>query len=249
MSRKTDFISQPTGTAALLRRVTRGISIIELLIVIVILGSLGAIAAVAYQTYITSVKIDLSTNQMLTIEDRIKTDFDLTLRGVNTGLISPVTNQPITSKSKCEEFLAAMRPRLRAYKNPFDGSPTVTYSDANRQYQKQGKVRVTCYKMHLHMTFNGGGCPLTEAAIRITRFRTHCGGACGKSICTIKNADCRGHDPTVWYEGMEKDTIIGKLLKKYITLRGKYKYPDVSYGQAACGPYFRGRTVPKEPDY
>ena len=44
------------------RHILRGFSTIELLVVIVILGSLAAMAALAYRSYMTSVKINLSTN-------------------------------------------------------------------------------------------------------------------------------------------------------------------------------------------
>ena len=246
MSRKTDFTSQPTGTARLLRRGTRGISIIELLIVIVILGSLGAMAAIAYQTYVTSVKIDLSTNQMLTIEDRIKTDFELTLNGVDSGLRLPGTNQPITAMSTCRDFLAAMKVRLAPYKNPFDQSPAVTYSSSAPTRQKEGKVRVTCYKLFHHGTINGADCPLREAAIRITKFKVPCGAQCNNPACTYYGASCRGHDPKVWYAGMQEEIFVGKLLKAY-QVDGKTL--DTNAAVAACGANFKAENVPLEADY
>ena len=82
------------------------------MVVIVILASLGAMAALTYQTYMTSVKIDLSTNEMLTIEDRIKTNFELTLNGVDSGLRLPGSDQPITAKYPCRDFITAMKERL-----------------------------------------------------------------------------------------------------------------------------------------
>jgi type II secretory pathway pseudopilin PulG len=110
----------------------QGLSTVELLVVIVILGSLAAMAALAYRGYMTYVKVTLSTNQMLTIEDRIKTDFDLTLRGVDTGLRLPGTNQPITATSSCRDFIAAMKTRLAPYRNPFDSSPLPSPIRASR---------------------------------------------------------------------------------------------------------------------
>ena len=120
MLRKTVFISSQPDFRQCRFSVVNGLSTIELLIVIVILGSLAAMAALAYRDYMTSVKVTLSTNQMLTIEDRIKTDLDLTLNGVDTGLRLPGTNEPITAMSTCRDFLAAMKMRLAGYRNPFD---------------------------------------------------------------------------------------------------------------------------------
>ena len=158
---KTDF----TCRQAVRRhpwRHRRGFSIIELLIVIAILISLGAIAALAYKTYMTSVKIDLSVNQMLRIEDRTKTDFELTLNGVDTGLRVPGADQPITSESTCRDFVTAIKERLKPYKNPFDRSPAVTYSSYSNLHHKEGKVRVTCYKLFHHGTVNGADCPFAR---------------------------------------------------------------------------------------
>lgn len=209
---KTDF----TCRQAVRRhpwRHRRGFSIIELLIVIAILISLGAIAALAYKTYMTSVKIDLSVNQMLRIEDRIKTDFELTLNGVDTGLRVPGADQPITSESTCRDFVTAIKERLKPYKNPFDRSPAVTYSSYSNLHHKEGKVRVTCYKLFHHGTINGADCPLREAAIRITKFKVPCGSKCVHPNCIYSGASCRGHDPKVWYAGMQEEIFVGKLLK------------------------------------
>lgn len=225
----------------------QGLSTIELLVVIVILGSLAAMAALAYRGYMTSVKVTLSTNQMLTIEDRIKTDFDLTLRGVDTGLRLPGTNQPITATSSCRDFIAAMKTRLAPYRNPFDRSPAVTYSSEQNIQHKEGKVRVTCYKLFHHGTINGADCPLREAAIRITKFKVPCGSRCKDPNCAYYGASCRGHDPNIWYAGMQEEIFIGKLLKAYAPPDNNT--PDTNAAAAACGITFQSELVPLEADY
>ena len=222
-----------------------GFSTIELLVVIVILGSLGAMAALAYQSYMTTVKITLSTNQMLTIEDRIKTDFDLTLKGIDTGLRLPGTDQPITAMSTCRDFIAAMKVRLAPYRNPFDRSPAVTYSSKGSTDHKEGKVRVTCYKLFHHGTINGADCPLHEAAIRITKFKVPCGALCNDPRCNYYGASCRGHDLSVWYAGMQEEIFVGKLLQAY-TDDGNL---DIGAARNACGMSFRAENVPLEADY
>ena len=61
------------------------------MVALAILISLGAIAALAYQSYAKTVKTRLSAIQKMTIEDRVTTDFDLILRGVDVGLHLPGT--------------------------------------------------------------------------------------------------------------------------------------------------------------
>ena len=209
---KTDF----TCRQAVRRhpwRHRRGFSIIELLIVIAILISLGAIAALAYKTYMTSVKIDLSVNQMLRIEDRIKTDFELTLNGVDTGLRVPGADQPITSESTCRDFVTAIKERLKPYKNPFDRSPAVTYSSYSNLHHKErqgaGHLLQAVPPWHRERR----RLPLREAAIRITKFKVPCGSKCVHPNCIYSGASCRGHDPKVWYAGMQEEIFVGKLLK------------------------------------
>ena len=72
------------------------------MVALAILISLGAIAALAYQSYAKTVKTRLSAIQKMTIEDRVTTDFDLILRGVDFGLHLPGTSQPITSLTALE---------------------------------------------------------------------------------------------------------------------------------------------------
>ncbi|MGB2188302.1 MAG: hypothetical protein ACPH89_06315 [Candidatus Puniceispirillaceae bacterium] len=72
------------------------------MVALAILISLGAIAALAYQSYAKTVKTRLSAIQKMTIEDRVTTDFDLILRGVDVGLHLPGTSQPITSLTALE---------------------------------------------------------------------------------------------------------------------------------------------------
>jgi type II secretory pathway pseudopilin PulG len=223
-----------------------GLSTIELLVVIVILGSLPAMAALAYRGYMTSVKVTLSTNQMLTIEDRIKTDLDLTLNGVDTGLRLPGTNEPITAMSTCRDFLAAIKVGLAGCRNPFDQSPAFTYPSAAPTLQKEGKVRVTCYKLFHHGTINGADCPLREAAIRNTKFKVPCGSQCNNPACTYHGASCRGHDPNVWYAGMQQAIFVGKLLRAYLA---DGKTLDTNAALAACGLIFKAEDVAPEADY
>lgn len=244
---KTDFTGSPAMGHRHPRSFRWGFSTIELLVVIAILGSLAAMVALAYQTYLTTVKINVSTNQMLTIEDRIKTDFDLTLKGVDTGLRLPGTDQPITAMSTCRDFVAAMKVRLAPYKNPFDLSPAVTYSSLHNIHHKEGKVRVTCYKLFHHGTINGADCPLHKSAIRITKFKVPCGALCNDPRCNYYGASCRGHDLTVWYAGMQEEIFVGKLLKAYAP--PDTNTLDINAARAACGMAFRAESVPLEADY
>ena len=107
---------------------------------------------------------------------------------------------------------------------------------------------MTCYKLHNHGTINGADCRLRDAAIRITKFKVPCGAACGHPDCAYAGASCRGHDPNVWYAGMQEEIFVGTLLRAY-TNPPDNTQPDLEAARAACGMAFRAEDVPLEADY
>jgi len=238
------------------RQALAGVSALELLIVIVIVLSLGAIAIVAYQGYVKSVNTKLGAVQKLTIEDRVERDLNLILNGADSGLRKPGTNEPITTGSTCREFLDAMRPRLAHYRNPFDGSPAVTFWSGYSFEQDQGKLRITCYRFHGADVDNGGSCRLDRAGIRMTYFRIPCGGHCGAPHCVYPKADCGGAKETGWVHLGQVEKFIGTIEHKYVRLPNgrRARFPngdlmiDPTYSRQVCPGYNYGR-IAKEADY
>ena len=233
-----------------------GFSSLELLIVAAILISLGALGTIAYRSYITNVKIDLRDQQFMSVEEQIKTDFDLILKGVDTGLRAPNTGMPLTAQSSCTDFVRALDVRLRNARNPFDQTRTLTLSGDQGQYHKQGKVRLTCFRLWGAGASNGGACPMHEAGIRVTSFRVSCGWRCGTSQCTYPGADCRGHFTSGWSPTGQADLFLGKVEAKYLQMPGGGyvqgpwgPVTDLNYGKQKCGPGYRQESYPKEPDY
>ena len=80
MSRATVFTSSQSCVRRRSWLAKRAASTIELLAVIVIPRGLAAMTTLACRSYMTSVNIALGTNRTLTIDERIRTDFDLTLK-------------------------------------------------------------------------------------------------------------------------------------------------------------------------
>lgn len=226
------------------------------MVALAILISLGAIAALAYQSYAKTVKTRLSAIQKMTIEDRVTTDFDLILRGVDVGLHLPGTSQPITSMSTCRDFLSAMRERLATYRNPFDGSPAVTFWSGYSNEQKQGKVRITCHRFHGGNIDNGGTCRMRDAGIRMTHYRLPCGGVCGSPACIYRGADCGGATGGGWVHGGQAEKYLGEVEHRYVMLPNgrRARFPngdlkvDPGYANRVCPGYHYGR-IPREPDY
>lgn len=221
-----------------------------------VLASLAAMAAIAYQGYVKSVKTKFGTVQKLTIEERVVTDFDLIRNGVDTGLRVPGTGQPVTSMSTCRDFLDAMRERLAAYSNPFDGSPAVTFWSGYSYQQKQGKIRITCHRFNGADIDNGGTCRIRDAGIRMTYFRIPCGGVCGAPHCQYQGADCGGATGGGWVHGGQVERWHGTRENKYVRLpngrRARFPNGDLMvdgvYARRVCPGYHYGR-IPKEPDY
>jgi type II secretory pathway pseudopilin PulG len=256
MFRKTAFTNPPAGGQSHWRCVKSGVSTIELLVVFAILTSLAAMAAIAYQGYVKSVKTKLGAIQKLTIEERVTTDFDLILQGVDTGLRVPGTGQPVTSMSTCRDFLDAMRERLATYRNPFDGSPAVTFWSGYSNQQKQGKIRITCHRFNGADIDNGGTCRMRDAGIRITYYRIPCGGVCGSPACMYKGADCGSATGGGWVHGGQAEKFHGTRESRFVMLpdgrRARFPNGDLMidpvYARSVCPGYNYGR-IPKEPDY
>ena len=256
MFRKTAFTYPVAGAHRTTRSVKPGLSTIELLVVFAILTSLAGMAAIAYQGYVKSVKTKLGTIQKLTIEERVTTDFDLIQTGVDAGLRVPGTGQPITSMSTCRDFLDAMRERLATYRNPFDGSPAVTFSSNYSWEQKQGKIRITCYRFHGGDIDNGGTCRMRDAGIRMTYYRVSCGGVCGAPHCQYQGSDCGGATGGGWVHGGQVERYYGTVESRFVMLPNgrRARFPngdlmvDPVYSRSVCPGYNYGR-IPKEADY
>ena len=107
-----------------------GFSVIELVIVSAVLISLAALGCMAYRSYMASVKETLSKQQNDKITEQVDTAVGFVVRGANAGLRSQVTGYPITEMSTCGEFLDALKVQLQDLRNPYDGSPAITFSSA-----------------------------------------------------------------------------------------------------------------------
>jgi type II secretory pathway pseudopilin PulG len=251
-----EFTGLPVMSRPYQRPVHRVLSTVELLVVIAILASIASMAAIAYQGYIKSIKTKLSTTQKLTIEERVITDFDLIVNGVDAGLLLPGTSQPITSMSTCRDFLDATRERLATYNNPFDNSPAVTFWSGYSNEQKKGKFRITCFRFYVADIDNGGTCRMRDAGIRITYYRIDCGGVCGTPHCIYTNADCGGATGGGWVHNAQAETFHGKVEHKYVMLpdgrRARWPNGDLMVdpvnSRQVCPGYNFG-SIPREADY
>ena len=234
-----------------------GFSLIEMLVASAILIVLAAVASVAYTNYMLQVNTDLNGHQKDDLDEQIDVAVDLIHSGANSGLVDPGSGESITNESTCAEFLDSLKARTSHLRNPFDGSPAITFSTAYDIHQKRGKIRITCYRMHNDTAANGGACKLRNAGIRVTHFKYNCGGKCGASTCTFPDSDC-GDGPVVggWTHGAQTDTFYGTVEARFLTHdNGSVKlHPwgdpmvDAAYANSAC-PGYGVYSIPKETDY
>ena len=239
------------------RRMCRGFSTVELLVASAILIVLAAVAAVSFTSYMDQVNTDLSGYQQRDLIDHIDVSMDMIQSGAGSGLVSPSTGARITNDTTCAEFLDSLRVTVAHLRNPYDGSPAVTFSTDYAVKHKRGKFRITCYRLHRHSPANGGTCTMRNAGIRVTHFLYDCGGKCGASNCIYPSADC-GDGVVIdgWNYGAQTDTYFGKSEIRFLTHdNGSVKYHangdpmvDVAYGQSVC-PGYSVYTLPKEENY
>ena len=233
-----------------------GSTLIEVLIALVLLGIIASLSMTLYGSTVENVKINLNHQQQITIEEQIITDFEAVLNGHDLGLRVPSTGEEITPDSTCGEFLEAIRPRLQHYRTKFDGSPTLTFNSFQPQHQKEGKVRLSCFRLWGPGASNGRACPLKVTGIRIESFKITCGSRCGGPHCDA-NTNCRGLNSVVASPRGQSFLLRGKVEGRYLMLPGGlfvrdaqgYAIPDMAYGRSVCGPNYRGEFVPFESDY
>ena len=193
-------------------RQCKGFSTVELLVASAILIVLSAIAAVAFTDYMNRMNSDLSQHQQQGLIDHIDVAVDMIQSGANSGLVAPSTGERITSERTCAEFLDSLKATVGHLRNPYDGSPAVTFSTAYDIHQKRGKIRITCYRMHNDTAANGGSCRMRNAGIRVTHFKYNCGGKCNAATCTFPGSDC-GEGAVVdgWTHGAQTDKFYGTV--------------------------------------
>ncbi|MEC8203591.1 MAG: hypothetical protein VX075_08895 [Pseudomonadota bacterium] len=145
-----------------------GFSTIELLVASAVLIVLGAVGAVVYTGYIERVRSDLSDHQKDDLVDQIDVAVDMIHSGATSGIVKAGTSEKITNDSTCAEFLEGLKETTAHLRNPFDGSPAVTFSTDYAVKHKRGKFRITCYRLRYYSPSNGGTCKMRNAGIRVT---------------------------------------------------------------------------------
>ena len=171
--------------------------------------------------------------------------------------MGPVSGTRITPESACGEFLDVLQESLPDVRNPYDGSPAITFSTDYDVRQKRGKIRIVCYKLERYFPANGDTCLMKDAGIRITYFKYNCGGRCGAFTCTYPGSEC-GDRPVIdcWQSGAQEEKFFGSVEKRFVTqldgtiLKTPFGDPlvDVAYGKSVC-PGFTLYQRPREPDY
>jgi len=234
-----------------------GFSTVEMLVASAILIVLSGIAAFAFTAYIDRVNTDLSQHQRQDLVDHIDVAVEMIQSGASSGLVAPSTGERMTRERTCAEFLDSLKATVGHLRNPYDGSPAVTFSTDYDIHHKRGKIRITCYRMHNHTAANGATCRMRDAGIRVTHFRYNCGGKCNAATCTFPGSDC-GDGPVVdgWTHGAQTDRFYGTVEARFLWADNGsvLRYPsgdpmvDTAYATSVC-PGYNVYSLPKEPDY
>ena len=105
-----------------------GFSAVEILVVTAILISLAAIGVVTYRSTMHNIHVDLSINQEEEVVDHVARVKIAVKSGVESGLVATDGSSRINNNSTCAEYLQALKETMPDYRNPYDGSPAITFS-------------------------------------------------------------------------------------------------------------------------
>ena len=230
---------------------------VELLVVLAIIGSLAAIGLVMYVSSVDTIKTDLANVQTADVIKRVETVSELVTRGVESGLVGPVSGTRTTPGSTCGEFLDVLQQSLPDVRNALDRLPAITFSTDYDVRQKRGKIRIVCYKVERYLPANGDTRLIKDTGIRISYFKYNLGGSCGAFTCTYPGSEY-GDKPIIvgWQYSAQEEKFFGSVEKRFVTqldgtiLKTPFGDPlvDVAYGKSVC-PGFTLYQRPREPDY
>ena len=226
---------------------TNGFSLVETLVTVLVVSCLSAIGGLIYIEYLESAKHSTLTQTVRNVETEVKLEVDHILQGGTSSTPSVDTGEAITGEITCDEYVRSLAQKYSQLRNPYDGSPMITLWDGWRTFQKRGKVRITCYKVHKGTTVSGSHCPLSKSGIRVDTYFTDYGAACNSDQCTVSNKDCStlNKKAATEFEKYETNELFGAVLP----VKGANTL-DWNGMKRDCGDMPDWQvTHPKEPDY
>ena len=220
---------------------------VEILVAFLVMTSLTAIGGYIYLRYLETAKHATLVRTVTGVETEVKIEVSHILSGGTSSTPSVDSGEPITGEITCDEYVRSLAKKYSHLRNPYDGSPMITLWDGWRTFQKRGKVRITCYKVHKGTTVSGSHCPLSKSGIRVDTYYTDCGGACNTSQCSIPNKDCStlNKNGRTEFEKHETNKLYGAVLP--VLGPNALDWPGMARD---CGVSPNWQTThPKEPDY
>ena len=224
-----------------------GFSLTEVMVALAIISVLTSVGGFIYISYLNSAKHSALVQTVKNVETEVKFEVDHILRGGTAATQSVDDGEAITGEATCDKYVRSLAKKYRHLKNPYDGSPMITLWDGWRTFQKRGKVRITCFKVHKGTTVSGSHCPLSKSGIRVDTYFTDCGGACESSHCAIRNKDCgsTNRNARTEFEKYETNKLYGAVLPPLGP-----NLLDWQGMQRDCGSSLNWQTThPKEPNY
>ena len=236
-----DAVDLPTMTRS------DGFSLTEVLVAFAIIAVLSSVGGFIYISYLEAAKHTSLVKTISNVEAEVQIEVDHILRGGTSATPSADDGEAITGEATCDEYVRSLAKKYSHLRNPYDGSPLITLWDGWRTFQKRGKVRISCYKVHQGTTVSGSHCPLSKSGIRVDTYYADCGGACETSHCTIRNKDCSSinKNAKTEFEKYETNELYGAVLPALGP-----NLLDWQGMQRDCGVSVNWQTThPKEPNY
>ena len=113
---------------------------VEILVGFLVMTSLTAISGYIYLRYLETAKHATLVRAVTGVETEVKIEVSHILSGGTSSTPSVDSGEPITGEITCDEYVRSLAKKYSHLRN--------TLWDGWRAFQKRGKVRIACYKVH-----------------------------------------------------------------------------------------------------